>query len=303
METLTVDELTFEVRRSPRRKTLEITLDRAGDLIIAAPPEVGQERLTDFVREKRFWLYAKMAEKESLQQPLETKEFVSGEGFPYLGRSYRLLLVDDQDVPLKLEAGRFKLLRSLAPQGREHFISWYTDHARTWLQHRLRGWTSRMGLQPKGVDLRDLGFPGAHAGRLGTSTSTGPPSCSASVVAYVIVHELAHLREPNRPPNSGDGWSGHCLGTSGARVGWPSMVGCMLCCERGSSTRAFHASVEELGDELRGPRKGAQQTLRPGGMVAQPGGTGRPGAPDAVSGFNRPSVIGNCRGRGSPERR
>ena len=34
METLTVDELTFEVRRSPRRRTLEITLDRGGDLLI-----------------------------------------------------------------------------------------------------------------------------------------------------------------------------------------------------------------------------------------------------------------------------
>ncbi|MGA7980431.1 MAG: SprT family zinc-dependent metalloprotease [Chromatiaceae bacterium] len=201
METLTVDELTFEVRRSPRRKTLEITLDRAGDLIIAAPPEVGQERLTDFVREKRFWLYAKMAEKESLQQPLETKEFVSGEGFPYLGRSYRLLLVDDQDVPLKLEAGRFKLLRSLAPQGREHFISWYTDHARTWLQHRLRGWTSRMGLQPKGVDVRDLGFRWGSCGKAGNlNFHWATILLPASVVDYVIVHELAHLREPNHTP-------------------------------------------------------------------------------------------------------
>jgi predicted metal-dependent hydrolase len=134
METLTVDELTFEVRRSPRRKTLEITLDRAGELIIAAPPEVGQERLSAFVREKRFWLYAKMAEKASLQQPMAGKELVSGEGFPYLGRSYRLLLVDDQDVPLKLEAGRFRLRRPLAPQGREHFIAWYTEHARAWLR-------------------------------------------------------------------------------------------------------------------------------------------------------------------------
>jgi predicted metal-dependent hydrolase len=112
-------------------------LGTAGELIIAAPPSAGRDRLEGFVREKRFWLYTKMAEKESRRQPLDAKEFVSGEGFPYLGRSYRLLLVDAQDTPLKLAAGRFKLLRSMAPEGREHFVRWYTEHARVWLPQRV----------------------------------------------------------------------------------------------------------------------------------------------------------------------
>jgi len=108
IELLAVDDLTFEVRRSPRRKTLQITLDRGGELIIAAPPETDRALLAEFVREKRFWLYTKIAEKEARRQTLDAKEFVTGEGFPYLGRSYRLLLVEEQDAPLKLEAGRFK---------------------------------------------------------------------------------------------------------------------------------------------------------------------------------------------------
>lgn len=45
---LVVDDLAFEVRRSARRKTLEITVDRGGELIIKSPPgvadEVGGER-------------------------------------------------------------------------------------------------------------------------------------------------------------------------------------------------------------------------------------------------------------------
>ena len=202
METLTVDDLTFEVRRSPRRKTLEITLDRGGELVVAAPPEVDGAQIADFVREKRFWLYTKIAEKESRHQPLMAKEFVSGEGFPYLGRSYRLLLVDEQEVPLKLEAGRFRLLRSLAPQGREHFVRWYTDHARAWLRRRVRGWAARMGVMPKGVEVRDLGFRWGSCGKAGNvnfhwATVTLP----ATVVDYVVVHELAHLVEPNHTPD------------------------------------------------------------------------------------------------------
>lgn len=198
---LVVDELTFEVRRSARRKTVEITVDRGGDLIITSPSDVAEEALVDFVREKRFWLYTKLAEKELLQQPVGYKEFVTGEGFPYLGRSYRLLLVDEQDVPLKLEAGRFKLLRALADNGREHFIRWYTAHAAPWLRRRMDEWASRMGAAPSGLDVRDLGFRWGSCGQGGRvnfhwATIMLPPS----VIDYVVVHELTHLFEPNHTP-------------------------------------------------------------------------------------------------------
>jgi predicted metal-dependent hydrolase len=201
MEVLTVEDLTFEVRRSPQRRTLEITLDRGGELRISAPPDVGDERLVAFVREKRFWLYTKMAEKETRQQALGIKEFVSGEGFPYLGRSYRLLLVDEQDAPLKLEAGRFRLGKALAPQGREHFVRWYTEHARHWLQRRVKGWAARMGVEPQGVEVRDLGFRWGSCGQAGKlNFHWATILLPVSIVDYVIVHELAHLVEPNHTP-------------------------------------------------------------------------------------------------------
>ncbi len=36
-EVLVVDNLEFEVRRSPRRKTLGLTVDRAGELVVHSP--------------------------------------------------------------------------------------------------------------------------------------------------------------------------------------------------------------------------------------------------------------------------
>lgn len=200
-EHLVVDELTFEVRRSARRRTMELTVDRGGELIITAPPEVSDAVMGAFVREKRFWLYTKLAEKEALQQPTGGKEFVSGEGFPYLGRSYRLLLVDAQDAPLKLDGGRFKLLRSAAGQGREHFIAWYAEHATPWLRRRVAGWSARMGVEPRSVEVRDLGFRWGSCGQAGgVNFHWATILLPASVVDYVVVHELAHLVEPNHTP-------------------------------------------------------------------------------------------------------
>lgn len=200
--TLTVDDLTFQVRRSDRRRTVEIIVERDGALTIAAPPTSSDDEMTDFVREKRFWLYTKLAEKETLRQPTGRREFVSGEGFPYLGRSYRLLIVDDQSADLRLEAGRFRLRRSAVPQGRETFIRWYSDHALPWLTRRVGDWAPRMGVHPQVVEVRDLGFRWGSCGKGGTvnfhwASILLPPSA----VDYVIVHELAHLKEPNHTPD------------------------------------------------------------------------------------------------------
>ena len=196
-----MDDLTFEVRRSSRRKTIEITVDRGGELIIAAPTTVADEVIAEFVRDKKFWLYTKLAEKDALQHPVSAKEFVSGEGFPYLGRSYRLLLVDEQDAVLKLEAGRFKLARAAAARGQHEFVRWYTQHARAWLRRRVPPWASRMDVEPTGIEVRDLGYRWGscgHAGGLNFHWAT--ILLPATIVDYVIVHELAHLAEPNHTP-------------------------------------------------------------------------------------------------------
>ena len=200
-EALTVDELTFEIRRSPGRRTLGMNLGRDGELTLSAPRGMSEDLLSDFVREKRFWLYTKIAEREARQRPVSGKDFVSGEGFPYLGRSYRLLLVDEQDTALKLEAGRFRLLLTEADQGREHFIRWYTERGGRWLKHRLKGWVSRMDAEPTSVEVRDLGFRWGSCGKSGAvNFHWATVLLSPSEVDYVIVHELAHLIEPNHTP-------------------------------------------------------------------------------------------------------
>lgn len=198
---LQVDDLNFALRRSPRRKTMQITVERDGQLLLVAPPDVSEASLYQFVLEKRFWIYSRLAEKDRLLQVAPTKMFVDGEGFLYLGRSYRLKLVDNQDVPLKLTAGRFCLLRSELPQGREHFIRWYSAHGKTWLTQRMADFRNRMAVNPRGVKVQDLGYRWGSCGKgdwlyFHWKTILLP----AQIVEYVVVHEMAHLYEPHHTP-------------------------------------------------------------------------------------------------------
>lgn len=202
-ETLVVDDLVFELRLSRRRRTVGITVDRGGELILAAPEGCPETKMRQFVGKKRFWIYTKLAEKEMLLRPGRKREFVDGEGFLYLGRSYRLRMValDDGQAPLRLHQGWFLLDRNQQGHGREHFIRWYIAHAEPWLGRRVERFKDRVGVRPGEVHVRDLGSRWGSCNRQGDlnfhwRSILLPPR----VVEYLVVHELVHLHEPHHTP-------------------------------------------------------------------------------------------------------
>jgi predicted metal-dependent hydrolase len=200
-ECIQVEDLRFALRRSARRRTMQITVERTGKLILSAPPDIGVDQLRDFVIEKRFWVYTKLAEKERLQRQVPRKEFVGGEGFLYLGRSYRLKLVDDQNTPLKLVNGRFALRCDAQADAREHFIRWYSERARVWLSGRVAEYRSRMEVAPAGVKVQDLGYRWGSCGK-GDWLYFHWKSIllPVRIAEYVVVHEMAHLHEAHHTP-------------------------------------------------------------------------------------------------------
>ena len=201
MSVLQVDELTFEVRRSNRRKTLEITVDRGGELRLAAPDGVDDQALREFVEQKRYWIYKKLAEKAQLQRAVPRKEFVDGEGFLYLGRSYRLKLVDEQPEPLKLMSGRFRLRRDLAEDGRNQFVRWYMGRGREWLWGKVREHAPRLEVCPPGVRVQELGYRWGSCGRGGWLYFHWKTMLLPRTIAeYAVVHELVHLHTPHHTP-------------------------------------------------------------------------------------------------------
>ena len=108
-ETLEVGDLTFEVRRSLRRKTLGLTVDRGGELRIHAPENTTDHELAQWTRSKLLWVHRKLARKEELAPKVRAPEFVSGENFSYLGRNYRLKIVRQPAEPLHFDGKYFWL--------------------------------------------------------------------------------------------------------------------------------------------------------------------------------------------------
>lgn len=198
MNTLTVNDLRFDVRRSAQRRALEITVDRAGELILSAPPEVPDAKLRDFVQRKRMWIYKQLARKDALGLETPRKVFTDGEGFAYLGRNYRLRLVPESDAAVKLVGGRFVMPKPLARDGREHLIRWYCERAKPWLTGKVEDFAARMEVLPAGVRVQELGYRWGSCGKgdwlyFHWKTILLP----ARIAEYVVVHEMAHLHDPH----------------------------------------------------------------------------------------------------------
>jgi predicted metal-dependent hydrolase len=150
-------------------------------------------------REKYHWIYTKLAQKEMLFRTPATKVFVNGEGFYYLGRSYRLRLVPacgNSSSPLELHNERFLLREDEVERGEEHFTNWYIARGREWLQQRIDIFIHRVGAAPQAIKVQPLGYRWGSCGRNNIlyfhwRTMLLPPP----IIDYIVVHELVHLHE------------------------------------------------------------------------------------------------------------
>jgi predicted metal-dependent hydrolase len=200
-EHLEVGGLKFEVRRSPRRRTLGLTVDRGGELVLHCPEAAGVEELAQWAHTKLLWVYRKLAIKEELAPKTREPEFVSGETFWYLGHSHCLKIVACQDEPLQFDGRRFSLRRDARPSGADHFRDWYSAVGKEWLAARIGWMAPRVGTAPSRVEVRDLGFRWGSCGKHAVVYFNWRLlQLSVRLVDYVVAHELVHLLEPHHGP-------------------------------------------------------------------------------------------------------
>jgi hypothetical protein len=194
------NEICYELVRS-RRRTADIIIERDGRILVRAPQSIPDERIEDIVDAKKYWIYKNLAEWRDLNATRVLREYRNGEGFLYLGRSYRLLLVADQDEPVLLKGGRFCLRRDLVDRGemaaaREAFRDYYVARGTERIAQRVKYYAPKVGVSPCRVDVRDLGHRWASCSPRGNlafhwKCMMAPPT----IIDYIVVHELCHFHQ------------------------------------------------------------------------------------------------------------
>jgi predicted metal-dependent hydrolase len=188
------------VRRSVRRKTLGLTVDRGGELVAHVPFGTSVDELHRWINKKLLWVYRKLALKEEAAPNIRAPEYVSGEAFCYLGRRFRLKVVPSQKLPLQFDGTRFILRRDARP-AEFHFRRWYMETGTDWLQQRVEWLSQHTTRKPEKIEVRDLGFRWGSCGKGGVVYFNWRAlQLPVRLVDYIIMHELVHLVEGHHGP-------------------------------------------------------------------------------------------------------
>lgn len=205
MEKGKTDLFKYVVKRS-NRKTIGITIERDGSLTVRSPLFVPSDEIQGFVSDKRIWIQQKLSEKALVRREKPKREFVNGQGFLYLGRSYRLRYVNGnrasmspkkrQGQALSLRNGYFELDEARRDKAKRDFISWYMRKTEDKLRERIPRYDTRIGVKVERFRVSTLGHRWASLGRNKViNFNWRSVMAPIWVFDYILVHEMVHMLE------------------------------------------------------------------------------------------------------------
>lgn len=194
----------YQLKRSSRRRTLALQVGQQG-LTVLSPLYLDKLQIDQFIRQKADWINNHLSNQQQRPQ----------QGYPVQGgqlmlrdQALRMRVVDDAVSAVTLEGQTLwvQLSRRVKAENRPKQLlllleHWYQQEALDYFSQRLVYWSARMGLS-----YRQLQIKGWQT-RWGSCHSDGTISLNwrlllapAWVGDYVVVHELAHLRQMNHSP-------------------------------------------------------------------------------------------------------
>ena len=202
--------VSFRFERS-RRKSIGFLVGADG-LVVRAPNWVPMREVDAAVQEKGAWIVAKLQQfkQRQTEQFQNAIEWRHGAPVPFLGRTLQLC-VSERGRVLDSERATEQVLPVTVPPGatvtqvRDAAQVWLKKQAKALFEQRLQHFAPLLG-----VRWHKLSLSSAHT-RWGSARNDGHIRLNwrlihlpISQIDYVVVHELAHLREMNHSPRFWD---------------------------------------------------------------------------------------------------
>ena len=181
-------------------KNITLKVRPNGEAILTAPKSASDEHIKFIIKKRAKWIVQKRAFFASFNTP--EKEDVSGEDFKYLGRSYRLKVVQSRQERVRLQRGYLELFvkdKSDLERKRNLVYEWYHEKAMLYFFNILQEFNKMVKQDIKSVKIRQMKTrwgscnPYKSYINLNIELIKKPRVC----IEYVVFHELAHLLYPN----------------------------------------------------------------------------------------------------------
>jgi predicted metal-dependent hydrolase len=199
--TLGTRVIPYTLRRSTRRrKTIEISVDPSDGLLVAAPWTASEAEIARVVEQRAAWVLRRLEAHRNGHRIDAKREWITGETVVYLGRNYRLRIVEGgagDEAPIRL-TGRWLEVRTNGKGDRRIATvveGWYRRAAAECLTERVAVYAPKIFVRPKKIVIRSQTKRWASCGPDGVLRFNWRiVMAPLSLVDYVVVHELCHLR-------------------------------------------------------------------------------------------------------------
>lgn len=177
-------------------KNITLKVRPNGEAILTVPNSASDEHIKFIMQKRAKWIAKKRAFFASFRTP--KKEYVSGEDFRYLGRSYRLKVLQSKDECVKLQKGYLELFvkdKNDLKRKENLIYEWYHEKAMIYFFNILQEFNKIVKQDIKSVKIRQMKTrwgscnPYKSYINLNIELIKKPKSC----IEYVVFHELIHL--------------------------------------------------------------------------------------------------------------
>ena len=138
-------------------KNITLKVRPNGEAILTAPKAASDEHIKFIIEKRAKWIAQKRAFFASFKTP--QKEYVSGEDFRYLGRSYRLKVVQSKEECVKLQRGYLELFvkdKSDLKRKENLIYEWYYEKAMLYFFNILQEFNKIVKQDIKSVKIRQM---------------------------------------------------------------------------------------------------------------------------------------------------
>lgn len=193
-----LEGIEIAIEKTERRKTVSIFIERDGSVRVLAPITATDAVIENAVKAKEYQIYSKLAKWKELNQGKVNREYVNGQSFLYFGRNYRLAIVENQAVPLRLSGGNLLLDKKYLNKADKVFKDFYKEKVEQKIEERLKIIEEKFQFKPTSVKVLELQNRWASwTPKNGLNFHWKCAMAPVPVLDYIITHEMVHLQFPN----------------------------------------------------------------------------------------------------------
>lgn len=197
----------YTVVRS-KRKTIGISVCLDKGVRILAPYRATEQQLREVVEKKASWILNSIRKLEHVKEEVPERTFVNGDILFLLGMKYILKIerkIDARSISVQCKDSNmivtipYHIFEEEQKEAvKQALIHWYREQARDIVNERIAMYSQKMGVQPAKIVIKQQKTRwGSCSTKKNININWRIIMAPIQVVDYVIVHELAHLKEMN----------------------------------------------------------------------------------------------------------